>query len=320
MEPSGIAGAAATPPRQSGRAAPLRGPALASYRFQAEDGTWLTGYRAGPARGPAMVLCNGLGGNVVVWHSLIEHFAARYRVLSWDYRGLYSSEPARDREAYSLPHHARDLARLIEHEALESPVIVGWSMGVQVALELHRLQPERVRAMVAIPGTHGQPLRSAFDNAVTELVSPGVFSAMRLVGDRLAGVAPSLARQPAIVSAFLWAGRRLGVMSHRMDRDVFQQLAEQWLEMDLAIYAEIFERMAEHDAGDLLASIRTPTLVLAGDQDRFTPAHLSSRMVEEMPDAELEIVKGATHFGLLEYPDAIAKAIDRYLALRFGDA
>ena len=53
--------------------------------------------------------------------------------------------------------------------------------------------------------------------------------------------------------------------------------------------------------------------MIAGGADPFTPAHLSQRMAHEMPNALLRTVPDATHFGLLEYPDAILDLMDEYL-------
>jgi pimeloyl-ACP methyl ester carboxylesterase len=78
--------------------------------------------------------------------------------------------------------------------------------------------------------------------------------------------------------------------------------------------------MNEHSAEDLLASIQTPALVIAGGRDRFTPAHLSADLAEKLPDAALHIVDEATHFGLLEFPEVIADCIEDYFEQRLGFA
>jgi pimeloyl-ACP methyl ester carboxylesterase len=289
---------------------------LSVHRFESFDGTEIAYYQAGRIDGPAMVMCNGLGGNIVVWRKLIERFAKRFRILCWDYRGLYGSSPARQPEAYAIPNHARDLVALIEHERVRDPVLVGWSMGVQVSLELHRTHPELPSALVAIHGTQGNALRTAFDSAVTERVAPAVFAAMRRIGRGLEEIGPPFARSPLVIGSLVWACQRTGVMSRDICIDSFSELAEEWLQMDMAAYAAIFEQLGEHAAWDLLPAIDTPTLVIAGGADRFTPAHLSTRMAEEMPDAILRTVDEATHFGLLEYPEEIVEHIDEYLVER----
>jgi pimeloyl-ACP methyl ester carboxylesterase len=293
---------------------------VAVHRFDSFDGTDLAYYTAGRRDGPVMMLCNGLGGSMVVWQPLIRRFASRFRLISWDYRGLYASRPAPDPGAYGIPAHVRDLLALMEREQVEAPVLVGWSMGVQVILELHRSHPDVARALVALHGTAGYPLRTAFDASIAELVSPAIFGAMNLLGRNLAGIGPRLARNANVIDGFMRGVSQLGWMGRGIDPGAFGQLAEEWTSMDLATYAEIFRQLNEHDASDLLASIRTPTLAIAGGRDRFTPPHLSARLAAEMPDAVLHIVDEATHFGPLEHPDAIGECIEDYLQERAGSA
>jgi len=290
---------------------------LSVHRFESFDGTEIAYYTAGRRDGPTMVLCNGLGGHTVVWQPLIQRFAPHFRLISWDYRGLYGSGPAADSRAYGVPFHVRDLLALLEHEGVDAPVLVGWSMGVQVGLELHRSHPDLARAFVALHGTAGRPLRTAFDASVAELVSPAIFGAMGLLGRNLAAIGPSLARSSVVIDGLMGGLKQLGWMGGA-DAAGFSALAEEWTQMDLATYAETFRQLNEHDASDLLASIDTPTLVIAGGRDRFTPAHLSARLAAEIPDAILHIVDEATHFGLLEHPHAIVECIEDYLAERVG--
>lgn len=282
-------------------------------RLRSRDGTRLTYYTGGADEGVALVFCGGLGGGIRVWQPLIERFAPRFRLLAWDYRGLYGSGPSR-RRAYGIEHHARDLLHLLDHEGVEAPVLLGWSMGVQVMFEAHRADPALARGLVAIHGTRGRPLQTAFGSDVIERILPLLLLLMRGAGRRFAYAAPSLARSRLVAGTFVWASQRLGWMSPEIDLERFQDVAAEWLGLDLGIYAEIFQRMGEHDAADLLAAIRVPALIIAGERDRFTPSETAREMASAMPAARLELLPGATHFGLIEYPDEIVDAVERYLS------
>ena len=67
----------------------------------------------------------------------------------------------------------------------------------------------------------------------------------------------------------------------------FREMARDWTRLDFAAYAETFAHLAQHDAGDLLAKIETPTLIVAGGRDLLTPPGAAQRIVAAMPDAEL---------------------------------
>jgi 3-oxoadipate enol-lactonase len=291
--------------------------AIEPRRLRSYDGTRLTYYAGGAEEGVALVFCGGLGGGIRVWQPLIERFAPRFRLLAWDYRGLYASGASR-RRAYDIEHHAEDLLQLLRHEGVETPVLLGWSMGVQVMLEAHRVEPALARGLVAIHGTPGRPLQTAFGSDVLERIFPPVSLLMRGAGRRFAATAPSLARSRLVAGSFVWAVQRLGWMAPEIDFERFQEVAAEWLSLDLGIYAEIFRRMGKHDASDLLAEIRAPALVIAGERDRFTPSEAARQMAAAMPAARLELLPEATHFGLIEYPDAIVGAVERYLSETLG--
>jgi 3-oxoadipate enol-lactonase/4-carboxymuconolactone decarboxylase len=95
-------------------------------------------------------------------------------------------------------------------------------------------------------------------------------------------------------------------------------VAREWTRLDFKAYAETFLHLGEHDAADVLPEIETPTLLVAGERDPLTPAHLARRMAELLPDAELVVVPDATHFGLLEQPEAITSHAARFLRERIG--
>ena len=286
--------------------------------FRADDGTRLACYEAGDPQGVPLVLCGGLGGSFAVWRPLIEQVGTCFRVLAWDYRGLFASDAPRLRRRLALTHHVRDLHALLRHKRASQPLLVGWSMGLQVALEAHREHPELSRGLVGLFGTAGRPFETAFDSGLAPDVAPRVLGIMRSVGTSLRGVGPWLARVPGVAHAFVLAGRRLGMMAPNLDVARFRDIAEDWTRLDLAIYAEHFEALARHDASDLLEGIRIPALLIAGGRDRLTPAHLAERMARTIPGAEFLLLPEATHFGLLEEPAAIVARIVRFAEERLG--
>jgi pimeloyl-ACP methyl ester carboxylesterase len=291
--------------------------AIRNGSFRADDGTRLACYEAGPSDGVPLVLCGGLGGGFAVWRPVVERFASRFRVLAWDYRGLYASGPPR-RRALDMHEQVGDLLALLRHKRAEAPVLVGWSMGVQLALELHRSQPELPRAFVGLFGTAGRPLETAFGSGLAPAVAAGVLGALRATGTRLREFGPRLARAPGVAPAFVRAARALGWMSPQIDVDAFREIASDWTRLDLALYAEHFEALFRHDAWDLLHRIRTPSLLIAGGCDRLTPPHLAERIASTLPDADFELLPEATHFGLLEEPDAIVERMARFAQQRLG--
>ena len=288
---------------------------LETGSFRAEDGVDLTYYEGGNPAGVPLVFLGGLGGGFEIWRPLLARYAERFRLLGWDYRGLYASDTP-ELETVGMAQQARDLATLLAARDVQHPVFVGWSMGVQVALEWHRIASERARGLVAVHGTAGRPLATAFDSALSPILAPGILAALGAVGRGFDRLGPRLVHTPGVARGFVGMGRALGVMAPSLDVGAFKTIADAWTRLDFSVYAETFTRLGEHDAWGHLPDVRTPTLLVAGGRDRFTPAHLAQRMADRMPDAQVALLPGATHFGLLEAPDLIGDHIDRFLEER----
>ena len=139
---------------------------MRTFSLTRRDGASLAGYEAGRS-GPLLLLANGLGGPVSAFRHQLDHFGHRYRVLTWDYRGLYGSRSSRPPARVDIRAHAEDLEDLFATVGAEKPILVGWSMGVQVVLELCARRPELASALVLINGTSRQPFSSLLNTWFT---------------------------------------------------------------------------------------------------------------------------------------------------------
>lgn len=83
-----------------------------------------------------VIFVHGNSSSAKTWLPVITgDFAHRFRCLALDLSGHGHSEPARDQAAYSLPGYASLLTRFAKEVGGTNAVIVGWSMGGQIAME-----------------------------------------------------------------------------------------------------------------------------------------------------------------------------------------
>lgn len=71
--------------------------------------------------------------------------------------------------------------------------------------------------------------------------------------------------------------------------------------------------MSRPDSRPLLPSIRCPTLVVVGDDDRVTPLEASQEIAAGIAGARLEIVPQCGHMSPIERPEAVAAALAEWL-------
>ncbi|MBX3127103.1 MAG: alpha/beta hydrolase [Polyangiaceae bacterium] len=273
-----------------------------------DDGATIAYYDTGGAL-PAIVLANGLGGPIAAWKHQIDYLSDRYRFISWDYRGLYSSpRPPGDKPALGIRTHARDLEAVLAVTGVERAALVGWSMGVQVLLELYEVHPERASHLVLINGTYGRP----FTTVALPLIAGHIPQLVRRARS-LKDLGKRLIKRASVQPETLPWLKRLGLVGATLDDEVFAEIAEQFANLDLTTYLTILEELGSHDASRVLDTVDVPALVIAGERDLFTPKQVAQQMARRIRGGEILIVRGASHYAAIEYPELVNLRIEKFL-------
>jgi len=113
----------------------------------AHDGIQLSFDIAGA--GPLQFLfVHGLGGDRTHFAPQMEYFASQGRALNAELRGHGESD--KPQQAYSIEGFAEDLVWLCTRQQITKPVIVGQSMGGNMALEIAAGHPEFPAGLVLL--------------------------------------------------------------------------------------------------------------------------------------------------------------------------
>lgn len=67
------------------------------------------------------------------------------------------------------------------------------------------------------------------------------------------------------------------------------------------------------ERGEIYAEVRVPTLIIWGTDDATLPVEMGSRIVQRLPQGQLEIWKPGKHSMHVEYPKQTAERIERFL-------
>ena len=273
----------------------------------ARDGTRI-GYQV-RGQGPCVVLANGLGGTYLAFQHLYGALDG-YRVVCWDYRGLYSSSAPADPQANTIVHQVSDLIEILDAEGIGPVVFGGWSMGVQVAFETVRLHRERVRGLYLINGTYGHAFRTVMGSRLVGRTIPMLLKLVRAQA-ALAGVATKrLAGSDALIGAM----KRFGLVSQTIDLEIFRTVAAGFQGIDWVIYSDLLSRLDEHDAEAVLTTIDVPTSIVTGDKDLMTPPSTAEKLHRAIADSRMVVIKGGTHYTPVEYPAILIDELRRLLA------
>lgn len=189
----------------------------------------------------------------------------------------------------SIDEAANAVMPLLDEEA----IVIGFSLGGFVALELLRRAPERIAGLVLI-ASNAQPLQP--DNAES----------------RRADVELARAQGMAALIDQLWP-HYVGA-ARREDRGLRALL----IDMALTVGVERFARQTElaisrPDSSETLAAADAPILVLSGDEDGMTSRERYRRTASGPMTQWIELAE-VGHFAPLEAPEACAAAITTWLS------
>ena len=180
---------------------------------------------------------------------------------------------------------ARTLAALTGRFAL-----AGLSLGGYVALEIMRRAPERVTRL-ALLGTAARAEESESDTSIAGIP----------VSQRADGALPVMS---LLVHPLRMGDRRLttilAAMADRVGRKAFQRQ----------------QQASQHrpDSWENLKTIRCPTLLLTGRQDRLAPPELHQAMAAAIEGARQIVIEECGHLSPLERPEAVTKALREWLS------
>lgn len=285
-------------------------------RIVAPDGTGIA-YEVLGTGDKTVVLANGLGGRLYAWMPFIEAFWSDYRIITWDYRGLFASESPKSKRKLAVAHHVDDAMAILDAEKIERAVFAGWSMGVQVSLDVAGSFPERVAGLVLLNGTHGHVLSTGFQPFVSIPFLPKRLHALLDWLQDHPGVARNLARMTRLAEVPMWMGFRLTAGSRASElTPLLGRYMDDVLGPSFTNYLRLFQELDAHSAYHLLRHIEAPALVIAGMLDVLTPPYQSAEMARRIPNSEYIRLWRSSHFSMLERPDVVVPAIKRFLEQR----
>jgi pimeloyl-ACP methyl ester carboxylesterase len=278
----------------------------------------------GPVHGPAdgaprerALYVHGLGGASTNWTDLAALLAVRFDGWAIDLPGFGRSQPP-PRGRYSIRGHVRAVVDVLEHivglpgEGSGRPVhLVGNSLGGLVSVLVASYRPDLVASLTLIsPAMPVYRVPPAFSRAMLLLVLPGVPS---LAERRLAGVAPEDSVRMMIRMCF---GRPSEVPPERIEQAVQemterseQPWADRALTRSMRGLITSYLKVGATNAWRAARSLRVPTLVLWGSEDRLVDPALAPRLAATVPDSRLLVLEGVGHVAMLEAPEPTARAV-----------
>jgi pimeloyl-ACP methyl ester carboxylesterase len=238
----------------------------------------------GPAGAPVVVLIHGLGlTRGSTWGAIAPVLAREFRVLSYDLCG--HGKTVQSKVVPSLCLLSEQLIALMDELAIAQAALVGFSLGGMINRRVARDHPARVTGLGILNSPHarGAQAQARVEAQARDAGASGPGATVDAALERW--LTPEFrAQQPervAQIRAVVMANQPENYAAHRR-----------------VLAAGVTELIRPDPA------IEKPALIMTCEMDSGSTPAMSMAMAGEIPGAEVIIVPGLQHLGLIEAPEA----------------
>jgi len=251
--------------------------------------------------GPDLVLLHGWALHGGMWGPWLEGLENQARLHVVDL-------PGHGRSRWPTGTRGIDgLARAVLPHVPSGAVVLGWSLGGMLALELARRDPRHLRALILMATTPKFLAGPDWEHGL----APSVLD------EFTHGLAQDYRRTVQNFLALQTRGDEHALATLRMLRS---RLASHG-EPDERALAAGLEVLRNADLRDALPLIGLPALVVAGEHDRLTPPGAGRELAAQLPTARYRLVERSGHAPFLSHPDEVLAEVCGFLARHAaGDA
>jgi pimeloyl-ACP methyl ester carboxylesterase len=241
------------------------------------------------------VLLHGIGANLFCWRHLVPLLRRKYTVVALDLPGFGRSGKLGSAR-YGLDEQAERLEQFFRYLGIRKAVVVGNSMGGNIALWFSLRYPGLVAGTVVIAPATSPDLIPVSPERVLWLSRP---------------VSAVLTR-----SMMKWAHRRTVSKKHLVDRKRVDATFETYGGKGEAVRSFLLATDAIRDArlSQRLRKLKGRVLILWGTKDKLVPRRVIKELEASLKRKESHAHEGGGHHLQEDEPEWVAEKIDAFLA------
>jgi aminoacrylate hydrolase len=243
-------------------------------------------------RGEPLIFVSGLGGVGSYWQPQVPAFSSRFRVITYDHRGTGSSD--RLQRAFSIDQMTIELVALMDALRIERAHIVGWSTGGAIGQTLAIEQPQRIaRLVLCSTWTHCDPWFRRLFEARREVLLRG--------GSEL---------YAAFFPMWVYPPDHVNAHDAGIGEEVRQAVAGA---PPVEVATGRINALLAFDRRAGLSRIKTPTLVVASENDYVIPSYHAEALALAIPGARLAMIRDGGHANTAVRPDEFNRIVLEFL-------
>ena len=250
------------------------------------------------------ILClHGHPGCIASMSVFTDYLSKQYKTITPDLRGYGKS---RYEQNFVMQDHLKDILALLDKHQIEDCLILGWSLGGIIAMELAIAQPERFSGAILI-ATAAHPVSSHPRETWQDLLFTGIGGIVNY-----------------LLPAWQWNIDTFGkrslfrylISNHQPES--YRYLAKEgvpaYLQTSKAANTALSQaiRLGYNRLSDL-HQIDIPCLMLSGERDRHITAYASQETAQHLKNCEYINYPQVAHLFPWEIPDRVLEDIQQWL-------
>jgi pimeloyl-ACP methyl ester carboxylesterase len=241
--------------------------------------------------GKPVILIHGIGASSQIWRRNLHALAQDHRVYAPDLIGFGQSE--KPRPAYTMAGHVSCLHNFLGHLQIEKASLMGHSMGGLIALDFCLAHPEMVDRLILVDSV---ALRNSSPSFTERLIC-----------------LPALGELFVLFRSKLILKRFVAREFYYRPESVKDEMIEPLMQADRAAVLKLTRIIPRTNRREAIKGIKTPTLILWGDQDRAIPRPHALILQQLIPKSQYRIFKGAGHHPEIEAAEEFNQEATRFL-------
>ena len=254
------------------------------------------------------ILClHGHPGCAASMSVFTNYLSRQYQTITPDLRGYGKS---RYGQSFTMQEHLTDIIALLDRLEIEQCLVLGWSLGGIIALELALAQPERFRGLILV-ATAAHPLSSHPKQTWQDLLFTGIAGIVNYIKPAWQWNINTFGKRSLF--RYLIANHQPESYRYLAQEGVPAYLQTSSVASNALITAirQGYNRLSD------LYRINIPCLMLSGECDRHITPQASQKTARTLPDCQYINYPQVAHLFPWEIPALVLTDIQQWLDCYF---
>ncbi len=248
-----------------------------------------------------VVLIHGTGASLHTFNGWTSGLKEEHRVIRMDLPGYGLTGPFPDGD-YSMESYVEFLKSFLDQLEIDRCALAGNSLGGGIAWRFALQYPERVEKLILIDAS-GYQYKSQSQPIAFEIAK------IPVIKNVLKFITPRFVAKSSLENVY--SDKSL----------VTDELVDRYFELTLRegnrqAFIDRFAAAKDTTAYRNIAAIKTPTLILWGEEDGLIPLESAYRFHEDLPNDTLVILPNLGHVPMEENPERSLKPVLEFLTLK----